>query len=247
MPSKGLALVALALGLVGLFTGGLLGLGSLLGLLLAGLALYRASRQPQLYGGRDVAWAAVAANGFALATLLPLALSVTTLQPLLFPPDPGLPDPIPESQRFFDGGTGAAPVPPPPPPPPPPGSASAAPRAMGAASPATPTEGVAGRAAPPPATVPVRIGGRIREPRKLQHVSPAYPDIAKQARVQGIVILECVITAEGHVGKVTVLRGIPLLDEAAIEAVRQWRYAPTLLEGQPVPVIMTVTVNFRLD
>jgi len=235
MPSKGLAIVALALGLVGLFTGGLVGVGSLLGLVLAGLALYRASREPQRYGGKDVAWAAVAANAFALATLVPLALAATTLRPLLFPPDPGLPDPAPETQRFFEE---SAPVPPPPPPPPPP-----APR-VGRDRP----EGVPERPAPPrSATGAVRVGGQIREPRRLHHVSPAYPDIAKQARVQGIVILECEITAEGDVGRVTVLRGIPLLDEAAIEAVRQWRYAPTLLQGQPVPVIMTVTVNFRLS
>jgi protein TonB len=93
----------------------------------------------------------------------------------------------------------------------------------------------------------VRVGGNIREPRKVRHVNPAYPDVAKQARVQGVIVLECLITAEGDVGRVTVLRGIPLLSQAAIDAVRQWRYAPTVVEGRPVPVILTVTVNFRLD
>jgi TonB family protein len=93
----------------------------------------------------------------------------------------------------------------------------------------------------------VRVGGAIKEPRKLKNVNPSYPEIAKQARVQGVVILECTISPDGRVQDVTVLRGVPLLDAAAIEAVRQWVYTPTLLNGVPVPVIMTVTVNFRLS
>ena len=100
--------------------------------------------------------------------------------------------------------------------------------------------------APPPPQA-VRVGGQIKEPKKLKNVPPAYPDIAKQARVQGVVILECTISPQGRVTDVKVLRGIPLLDEAAKEAVRQWVYTPTLLNGVPVPVIMTVTVNFRLQ
>jgi len=100
--------------------------------------------------------------------------------------------------------------------------------------------------APPPPQA-VRVGGQIKEPKKLKHVNPAYPDIAKQARVQGVVILECTISPQGRVTDVKVLRGIPLLDSAAIEAVKQWVYSPTLLNGVPVPVIMTVTVNFRLS
>jgi protein TonB len=100
--------------------------------------------------------------------------------------------------------------------------------------------------APPPPQA-VRVGGQIKEPKKLKNVAPVYPDIAKQARVQGVVILECTISPQGRVTDVKVLRGIPLLDEAAKEAVRQWVYSPTLLNGVPVPVIMTVTVNFRLQ
>jgi len=99
----------------------------------------------------------------------------------------------------------------------------------------------------PPPTQAVRVGGQIKEPKKLKDVKPTYPDIAKQARVQGVVILECTISPQGKVTNVTVLRGIPLLDAAAIEAVKQWVYTPTLLNGVPVPVIMTVTVNFRLS
>jgi protein TonB len=101
--------------------------------------------------------------------------------------------------------------------------------------------------APPPPQQAVRVGGQIKEPKKLKTVNPTYPDIARQARVQGVVILECTISPQGKVTEVKVLRGIPLLDQAAAEAVRQWVYTPTLLNGVPVPVIMTVTVNFKLS
>jgi protein TonB len=100
--------------------------------------------------------------------------------------------------------------------------------------------------APPPVQA-VRVGGQIKEPKKLKNVNPTYPDIAKQARVQGVVILECTISPQGKVTDVKVLRSIPLLDQAAMEAVKQWVYTPTLLNGVPVPVIMTVTVNFKLS
>jgi periplasmic protein TonB len=102
-------------------------------------------------------------------------------------------------------------------------------------------------APPPPVQEPIRVGGQIKEPKKLKHVAPTYPAIATQARVQGVVILECTISPQGKVTDVKVLRGIPLLDQAAIDAVRQWVYTPTLLNGVPVPVIMTVTVNFKLS
>jgi periplasmic protein TonB len=99
---------------------------------------------------------------------------------------------------------------------------------------------------PPPPSAPVRVGGKIKEPRKLKNVAPAYPDIAKQARVQGVVVLEATIDPSGRVENVRVLRGIPLLNESALDAVRRWVYSPTLLNGVPVAVIMTVTVNFTL-
>jgi protein TonB len=99
---------------------------------------------------------------------------------------------------------------------------------------------------PPKPTGPVRVGGQIKAPTKVANAPPVYPDIAKQARVQGAVVLEATISPSGDVTNVKVVRGIPLLNEAAVEAVRQWRYTPTLLNGVPVPVIMTVTVNFRL-
>jgi protein TonB len=98
----------------------------------------------------------------------------------------------------------------------------------------------------PTPTGPVRVGGNIHPPAKRNNVSPVYPPMARQARVEGVVVLEATISTNGRVSDVKVLRGIPLLDNSALEAVRQWTYSPTLLNGVPVPVIMTVTVNFRL-
>ena len=101
---------------------------------------------------------------------------------------------------------------------------------------------------PPPAEPePVRVGGNISPPTKTKDAPPVYPPVAQSARVQGIVILEAVIGPSGRVTEVTVLRSVPLLDEAAIAAVKQWEYTPTLLNGVPVPVIVTVTVNFTLQ
>ena len=98
--------------------------------------------------------------------------------------------------------------------------------------------------APPPA--PVRIGPGIQAPVKLFEVQPIYPPIARQAHVTGLVIIEAVIGTDGRVTDARVLRSAPLLDEAALAAVRQWRYRPTLLGGVPVAVVLTVTVNFTL-
>jgi len=78
-------------------------------------------------------------------------------------------------------------------------------------------------------------------------VAPRYPAIAQASRVEGVVILEAVIAEDGSVQDVRVLRSKPLLDDAAMEAVRQWRFTPTLLGGQPVPVVMTITVSFTLN
>ena len=101
-------------------------------------------------------------------------------------------------------------------------------------------------AAPIVAQTPVRLHSGIHEPVKTMHVDPAYPAIAQQARVQGVVILEAVIGVTGRVESVQVLRSIPLLDQAAVSAVRQWQYRPATLNDTPIPVIVTVTVNFKL-
>ena len=105
---------------------------------------------------------------------------------------------------------------------------------------------------PPPAQMakplnPVRVGGAIRPPQKIRHVAPAYPAIAQSARVEGTVILDATIGEDGRIGNLRVLRSIPLLDHAAIDAVRQWQFTPTLLNGEPVTVVMTVTVTFTLQ
>ena len=94
---------------------------------------------------------------------------------------------------------------------------------------------------------PVRVGGTIKPPSRTKNVNPTYPPIAQSARVQGVVIIEATIGANGKVTDAKVLRSIPLLDAAALDAVKQWEYTPTTLNGQPVPVIMTVTVNFTLQ
>lgn len=99
----------------------------------------------------------------------------------------------------------------------------------------------------PRQVMPLRVGGSIREPRKVVHVNPVYPEGAREAGVSGVVILEATIDPDGVPVNIKILRSIPDLDQAAINAVREWRYQPTLLNGVPVPVIMTVTVNFTLQ
>jgi len=94
---------------------------------------------------------------------------------------------------------------------------------------------------------PLKIGGKIRAPQRLSAAPPIYPPIAQSARVAGLVILEALIDVNGRVADVRVLKSIPLLDAAAVDAVRTWRYTPTLLNGVPVSVLMTVTVNFTLQ
>ena len=114
--------------------------------------------------------------------------------------------------------------PPPPPPPPPPSDAAPLPSGL----------------------TPVRVGGNIKAPAKVRDVRPAYPFEAQTARIQGVVIIAATIDVDGRVYNARVLRSVPALDDAALEAVRQWEFAPTEVEGVRVPVIMTVTVNFTL-
>jgi TonB family protein len=95
-----------------------------------------------------------------------------------------------------------------------------------------------------PSSQPVRVGGNIRAPIKTKHVDGVLPGAARQAGVFGMVIVEIIIGTDGTVQSAKVLRSIPMLDQAAIDAVKQWIYEPTLLNGVPVPVIMTATVNF---
>lgn len=90
------------------------------------------------------------------------------------------------------------------------------------------------------------VGGTIKEPRKIRDLAPAYPEQARFGRIQGTVVLEAIVDVDGHVDHVKILKGIKTLDDAAVAAVHRWEYTPTLVDGIPVPVIMTVTVTFRL-
>jgi protein TonB len=101
-------------------------------------------------------------------------------------------------------------------------------------------------AAPPPAKV-VRVGGMVHPPKLLVKVPPEYPPLAASARVQSLIILEARVGLDGRVKDVKVLRGHPLFDESALAAVRQWRYQPLLLNGEPTEFILTVTVMFNLQ
>jgi periplasmic protein TonB len=98
----------------------------------------------------------------------------------------------------------------------------------------------------PPRPRPVRPGGLVTQPHRIHSVAPVYPELARAARVQGDVVIDCVIDSTGHVSEARVVSGHPLLDEAALAAVRRWIYTPTLLNGVPISVLLTVTVVFEL-
>jgi protein TonB len=94
---------------------------------------------------------------------------------------------------------------------------------------------------------PVRVGGQIQEPRLLKRVDPIYPPLAVSAQLQGIVILEAIVDREGLVEQVRVIRSANgLLDKAAIDAVKQWKYVPLILNGEPARFILTVVLSFNL-
>jgi protein TonB len=145
-------------------------------------------------------------------------------------PEPAVPPAEPGVAGGVEGGVpegvlggvvgGLPDQPPPPPPPPPP--------------------------APEPPRGPVRIGGQVQPPTLIRRVEPEYPVQAALARVQGVVILEATVSADGYVQDVRVLKSVPLLERAALEAVRQWRYSPVVLNGQRVPFILTVVVSFTV-
>jgi protein TonB len=105
-------------------------------------------------------------------------------------------------------------------------------------------------ALPPPSPrplEPLRVGGNIREPAKIRDVRPVYPSIARAARVEGTVVIEATIRKDGSVGNAVIVQSVPLLNEAALSAVREWRYSIPTLNGEPVEVLMTVRVRFALQ
>ncbi len=141
----------------------------------------------------------------------------------------------PAQDMRFRAADGSTPPPPPPPPPPPARKGS-----MAMAPPPPPPP-------PPSDREPLRIGPGMTVPTKIRDVRPIYPEIALAAKVSGVVIIEATIDETGAVRTARVLRSIPLLDEAALNAVKQWQFTPTLLNGAPVPVVVTMTVNFTLQ
>ncbi|HEX9148967.1 MAG TPA: TonB family protein [Thermoanaerobaculia bacterium] len=107
--------------------------------------------------------------------------------------------------------------------------------------------GVVGGTGPGLEGEPLRVGGDVKAPQLVNRVEPSYPEAARKARMEGVVILEAIITASGNVEDVKVLKSVnPLLDAAATRAVSQWRYRPATLNGRAVRVYLTVTVTFNL-
>lgn len=106
--------------------------------------------------------------------------------------------------------------------------------------------GVGAAAPPPPTPKRVRVGGNVQQARLINQPRPAYPPLARQARIQGTVRLQAVISKDGHIIDLQLVTGHPLLVQAAMDAVRQWRYHPTLLNNEPVEVVTTIDVVFSL-
>ena len=103
---------------------------------------------------------------------------------------------------------------------------------------------------PPEPEGPIRfvVGGNITEPQKLSGPNPIYPEAARRARIQGVVVLECTIGKDGRVQSVKVLRGLPLgLTETAVDAVNKWKFKASTLNGKPVEVLYILTVRFNLQ
>ena len=93
---------------------------------------------------------------------------------------------------------------------------------------------------------PVRVGGRVREPHAIKQVEPTYPPLARQTHMQGVVVIDAILDEHGSVVEMKVVSGPPLLIQAALTAVSQWKYEPTYLNDEPVAVQMNITVTFRL-
>jgi protein TonB len=117
--------------------------------------------------------------------------------------------------------------------------------------------GAMGQPAPPPPPLtaepvveqprkPLRVGGDVRPPKLIRQVDPAYPPLARQARVQGDIVLSAMINESGEVTELKAISGPPLLYPPALAAVRQWRFEPTYLNGRPWPIAFEITVHFRL-
>src|SRR5229473_1774865 len=106
-----------------------------------------------------------------------------------------------------------------------------------------------GGAPPPPKPKggPLKVGGNVQAARIVNRVQPVYPPLARQTRISGTVRLHAIIGKDGTIQQLEVMNGHPLLQQAALDAVRQWRYQPTLLNGEPVEVDTTIDVIFSLN
>ena len=100
---------------------------------------------------------------------------------------------------------------------------------------------------PAVSNTPIQVGSAVQSAKLINRMMPVYPSLARQARIQGVVRLEAVIGEDGAIRELRALSGHPLLVPAALSAVKQWRYRPTLLNGRPVPVITQVEVRFTLS
>jgi TonB family protein len=104
---------------------------------------------------------------------------------------------------------------------------------------------------PPPADEPegpIMVGGDVLAPEKINAPPPQYTEIARKARIQGVVIVQAIIDKEGSVTNVKVLKGLPMgLDQAAVDAIKKWKFKPATLNGKPVAVYYNLTVNFQLQ
>ena len=150
----------------------------------------------------------------------PASPSVGTTAVQSVPPPPPPPPPPPQGGQRGSGGQNGNAPPPPPPPPPPQGG----------------TNG------------PIRVGGDVAQSKIVYKVNPQYPPEARQARIEGVVILSVQIAKDGTVSDVKIISASdPLLLPGVVDAVRQWVYSPTLLNGEPVEILTTVTVNFSLQ
>jgi len=93
----------------------------------------------------------------------------------------------------------------------------------------------------------IRVGGNVQAANLIRKVTPVYPPLAKQARVQGTVRFTAIISKDGTIQQLQLVSGHPLLVQAAQDAVKQWLYKPTLLNGEPVEVVTQIDVNFTLS
>jgi len=99
-----------------------------------------------------------------------------------------------------------------------------------------------------PGLGPIMVGGDVKAPRRLYDPRPGYTEMARKARIQGIVIVQATIDERGNVTDARILKGLPMgLDQKALEAVRKWKFEPATLDGEPVPVYYNLTINFTLQ